>query len=129
MGNRHYPYFRKFLVGFNDSLAAERAVEVGMELASCLDAELFVLAVAYLPKPATTVEVHASFDDAHERYIAAMDGLVRHARENGIQITTKIVAGDPAQQILHRFALSKACGKFDFGHVLKHAYCPAMSVP
>lgn len=114
-----------------------------MELASCLDAELFVLAVAHLPKPATIVEVHASFDDARERYTAAMDKLVRRARENGIRITTEIAAGHPAQQILRHmetdgidmvflghhsgFALSTLVASTS-ERVLKHAHCPVVIV-
>ena len=59
MGARHNPYFRKLLVGFDGSPQAKRAVEVAMELAECVDAEVVVIAVALLPKPATMVEVHA----------------------------------------------------------------------
>ena len=100
MGDRRNPYFRKLLVGFDGSPSARRAVDVGINPAYCLDAELFVLAVAHLPKPATVAEVHASFDYARERYTAAMDSLVRRGRENGIQITTEVTAGHPTRQIL-----------------------------
>jgi nucleotide-binding universal stress UspA family protein len=144
MGGRRNPYFRKLLVGFDGSPQAERAVEVGLELASCLDAELLILAVAHLPKPATIVEVHATLDDARERYTVALNKLVHHAREDGLRITTEIAAGHPAEQIIHRaekddidvvllgrrkrFTLSKLVAGSISEKVLKHAHCPVMIV-
>jgi nucleotide-binding universal stress UspA family protein len=102
MGARHNPYFRKLLVGFDGSPQAKRAVDVAMELAECLDAEVVVLAVAWLPKPATMVEVHAIFDDAREHYTAAFEKLVSSAKDHGLDLKTEIVVGHPAEQIIHR---------------------------
>ena len=144
MGAGRNPYFRKLLVGFDGSPEAERAVEVGMELASCLNAELLVLSVAHLPKPATIVEVQASLDDARERYRAALEQLIHHAREDGLQVTGEIVAGHPAQQIIHRaetgsidmvllgrhsgFRLSKFLASSISEQVLKYTHCPVVIV-
>jgi hypothetical protein len=58
MGARHNPYFRR-LGWLDGSPQAQRAVAVAMQLSKCLDAEVVVFAVAWLPKPATMVEVRA----------------------------------------------------------------------
>ncbi len=102
MGARHNPYFRKLLVGFDASPQAERAVEVAMQLSQCLDAEIVLFAVAWLPKPATRVEVHAILDDAREHYTAAFEKLASSAKDHGLNMKTEIVVGDPAGQIIHR---------------------------
>jgi len=89
------PNFRKLFVGFDGSPQVKRAVEVAMELAECVDAEVVVIAVAQLPKPATMVEVHAVLDDAREHYTAAFEKLVRNAKEHGLDMTTEIVVAIP----------------------------------
>jgi nucleotide-binding universal stress UspA family protein len=102
MGARHNRYFRKLLVGFDASPQAEKAVEVAMQLSQCLDAEIVLFAVAWLPKPATRVEVHAILDDAREHYTAAFEKLASSAKDHGLNMKTEIVVGDPAGQIIHR---------------------------
>jgi nucleotide-binding universal stress UspA family protein len=144
MGARHNPYFRKLLVGFDGSAQAKKAVEVAMELAECLDAEVVVFAVARLPKPATMVEVHAILDDAREHYTSAFEKLVTSAKEHGLDMKTEIVVGHPAEQIIHR-AEAGGIDMVLLGHrrtsriaklvtgsiserVLKYAHCPVMIV-
>jgi nucleotide-binding universal stress UspA family protein len=73
-----------------------------MQLSKCLDAEVVVFAVAWLPKPATMVEVRAIWDDAWEHYMAAFEKLASTAKEHGLNLKTEIVVGDPAGQIIHR---------------------------
>jgi nucleotide-binding universal stress UspA family protein len=144
MGARHNPYFRKLLVGFDGSPQAKRAVDVAMELAGCLDAEVVVFAVAWLPKPATIVEVHAILDDARERYTAAFEKLVSSANDHGLDMKTEIVVGHPAEQIIHR-AEAGGVDMVLLGHrrtsrfaklvvgsvserVLKYVHCPVMII-
>lgn len=144
MGSRHNPYFRKLLVGFDGSPQAKRAVDVAMELAECRDAEVVVLAVAWLPKPATMVEVHAILDDAREHYTAAFEKLVSSAKEHGLDMKTEIVVGHPAEKIIHR-AKAGGIDMVLLGHrrtsrftklvagsiserVLKYVHCPVMIV-
>jgi len=138
------PNFRKLFVGFDGSPQVKRAVEVAMELAECVDAEVVVIAVAQLPKPATMVEVHAVLDDAREHYTAAFEKLVRNAKEHGLDMTTEIGVGHPAEQIIHR-AEAGGIDMVFLGHrrtsrfaklvvgsiserVLKYAHCPVMIV-
>ncbi len=144
MGARHNPYFRRLLVGFDGSPQAERAVEVAMQLSACLDAEVVVFAVAWLPKPATMVEVRAMLDEARERYTSAFERLVGSAKEHGLNMKTEIVVGDPAGQIIHRAEaggidmvllggrrrsrLTKLVRGSISENVLKHAHCPVMIV-
>lgn len=144
MGARQNPYFRKLLVGFDGSSQARRAVEVAMELAECLDAEVVVFAVARLPKPATMVEVHAVLDDAREHYTSAFEKLVTSAKEHGLDMKTEIVVGHPAEQIIHRaeaggidlvllghrrsWTLSKLVRGSLSERVMKYVHCPVMIV-
>jgi nucleotide-binding universal stress UspA family protein len=141
---RHNPYFRRLLVGFDGSLHAEKAADVAMELAECLDAEILLFAVARLPEPATIVEVDAVLDDAREHYTAALQKLTARAKEHDLNVKTEIAVGHPAEQIIRR----AEAGGFDLvllGHrgtsmfekivmgsiserVLKYAHCPVMIV-
>ena len=141
---RHNPYFRRLLVGFDGSPHAEKAAEVAMELAECLDAEVLLFTVARLPEPATIVEVDAVLDDAREHYTAAFQKLTARAKDHGLDMKTEIAVGHPAQQIIRR----AEAGGIDLvllGHrgtsmfeqvilgsiserVLKYAHCPVMIV-
>lgn len=141
---RHNPYFRKLLVGFDGSTHAEKAFEVALELAECLDAQILVLAVARLPEPATMVEVDAVLDDTREHYAKDFENLVEKAKQHDLTVTTEIAVGHPAEQIIRR----AESGGFDLvllGHrgtsifeklvmgsiserVLKYAHCPVMIV-
>jgi len=141
---RHNPYFRKLLVGFDGSTHAEKAADVAMELAECLDVEILLLAVARLPEPATIVEVDAMLDDAREHYATAFEALMEKAKQRHLGMTTDIAVGHPAEQIIRR----AEAGGFDLvllGHrgtsmfeklimgsiserVLKYAHCPVMIV-
>jgi len=144
MRRRHNPYFRKLLVGFDGSQPAERATEVAMELAECLDTEILLFAVARPPEPATLVELKAVLEGAREHYLEALEKIVRRASDRDLNVQTEIVVGHPAEQIIHRADL----GGFSLillGHrgksrlrtlitgstserVLKYAQCPVMIV-
>jgi nucleotide-binding universal stress UspA family protein len=144
MGARHNPYFRRLLVGFDGSTQAKKAVEVAMQLSECLDAEIVVFAVAWVPKPATRVEVHAILDDARERYTAAFEKFASSAKEHGLEMKTEIVVGHPAGQIIQRAEaggidmvllghrrtsrFTKLVRRSISEHVLKYAHCPVMIV-
>ncbi len=45
MGARYNYYFRKLLVGFDDSPQSKKAVDVAMDLAECMDAKLLAFSV------------------------------------------------------------------------------------
>jgi len=141
---RHNPYFRKLLVGFDGSTHAEKATDIAMELAECLDAQVLLFAVAHLPEPATIVEVDAVLDDAREHYDKAFERLLKKAEEHDLDVKTEIAVGHPAEQIIRR----AETGGFDLvllGHlgtsmfeklivgsiserVLRYAHCPVMIV-
>jgi len=40
-GKRHNPHFRKLLVGYDGSKESEKAVDVALSLAECVDASCF----------------------------------------------------------------------------------------
>jgi nucleotide-binding universal stress UspA family protein len=67
-GKRHNAHFRHMLVGYDGSPQSEKAVEVALSLADCIDSTVLVFAVARPPEPATSVELEAVLDDAREHY-------------------------------------------------------------
>jgi len=102
MGNRQNGRFHNILVGYDGSQEAEKAVEVGLAMASTLDSKIKVLAVAQPSEPPTAVELQAVVDDAREHYDNALRRIANSARENGIRIETAIAVGHPAEQIIRQ---------------------------
>src|ERR1035438_10363412 len=100
--NLEVPYFRKILVGYDGSPLAEKAVDVAIRFGLNEKSSIFVLAVARLPEPATSVEVEAVLDDAREHFEAGLKGVVERGLAHGVEIATDIVVGHPAEQIIHR---------------------------
>ena len=99
---RHNPYFRRILVGYDGSPKSEKAAQVALSLAECIDATVLVFAVARPPEPATSVELEAMLDDAREHYEAGFKKIVESAKQHDIAIETDIAVGHPAEQIIHR---------------------------
>jgi nucleotide-binding universal stress UspA family protein len=100
-------YFRRILVGYDGSSPSEKALEIGLSIASTLDSRLEVLAVVPQDEPATA-EPHASVDDARKGYEKVLRRIADAANGNGIEIDTDIVVGHPAEQIIHRAEQSRS---------------------
>jgi nucleotide-binding universal stress UspA family protein len=141
-GRRHNPHFHKILVGYGGSAHSEKAVDVAISLARCLDAKVLVFAVTRLPEPATSVELEAALDDAREHYEAAFRNILERAGDD-IDIETAIAAGHPAEQIVHKAEVEHAdlivLGRSRMSviekllgstseRVLRYSHCPVMVV-
>ena len=143
-GRRQNPHFRKIMVGYDSSAQADKAVDVALSLAESLDCTVLVFAVARPPEPATSVEMEAVLDDAREHYEEGFKRIVEKAKGHDLQITTDIVVGHPAEQIVHRAEQDKVdliilgrrgmsmFEKWLLGsvseRVLRYAHCPVMVV-
>jgi nucleotide-binding universal stress UspA family protein len=89
-------------VGYDGSTQAEKAAQVALSLAECLDATVLLFAVARPPEPATSVEVKAMLDDAREHYEEGFRKIVEAAKQHNVELATDIAVGHPAEQIIHR---------------------------
>ena len=141
---RANPHFRKILVGFDGSQHADKAVDVALSLAQSLDCTVLLVAVARPPEPATLVEVDAELDNAREHFQAAFTRVVERARGMEIEVATDVIAGHPAQQLVHR-AETDHCDLIVLGRrgtsrfekmlvgsvsekVMRYAHCPVLVV-
>jgi len=138
------PYFRKILVGYDGSALSEKAVDVAIRLGIYEKSSISVLAVARLPEPATSVEVEAVLDDARQYYEQGFNRLKERGKMFGVEISTDIVVGHPAEQLIHRAEMEKSdlivvgrrgtslFQKIMLGsvseRVLRYAHCPVLLV-
>ncbi len=143
-GRRHNAFFRKILVGYDGSQQSEKAIDVALSLAQCIDSHVLVFAVARPPEPLTSVEVDAVLDDAREHYEEGFKRVRERAQSHEIEVETAIAVGHPAEQIIHKAAVEHAdliilgrrgmslFEKWLLGsiseRVLRYAHCPVMVV-
>ena len=106
---------RKILVAYDGSKSAGRAFEFAMELAKPFNATVTVLAVARPSEPATMVESTAMLESAVEIYEKDFKKFREAAAETGIELETQVVAGHPAEQIVH-FAHEEKMDMIVMGH-------------
>jgi nucleotide-binding universal stress UspA family protein len=144
MGRRHNPFFRRILVGYDGSPQSEKAVDVAISLAQCIDASILVFAVARPPEPSTSVELEAVLEDAKEHYEEGFKKVTERAKQHEIEVETVMAIGHPAEQIIHRaetdhvdLIILGRRGKSLFAklllgsiseRVLRYAHCPVMVV-
>lgn len=143
-GRRHNPHFRKILVGYDGSAQSDKAVDVALSLAECVDSTVLVFAVARPPEPSTSVELEAVLDDAREHYEEGFKKIMNKARGRDLTVTTDMAVGHPGEQIIHR-AEKDAIDLIVLGRrgrsqiarmmlgsvserVLRYAHCPVMVV-
>ncbi len=103
--------FRKILLAYDGSEGANRALEVGIDLAKIHGAELWAVAVEEkLPRFSGTIdEVQEEKQFADEQYGKLLEAAKVKAKEAGIELKTLMRPGHPAQTIV---AVAKE-GKFD----------------
>lgn len=143
-GRRHNPHFRKILVGYDGSEQSNKAVDVALSLADCIDSTVLVFAVARPPEPSTSVELQAVLDDAREHFEDAFKKIMEKASGHDLNVTTAMAVGHPAQQIIHRAETDRIdlivlgrkgrsqIARMMLGsvseRVLRYAHCPVMVV-
>ena len=143
-GKRQNPHFRKLLVGYDGSPQSEKAVDIALSLAECLDATLLIFAVARPPEPATSVELEAVLDNAKEHFEEGFKKIVERARSRDLDVKTDMAVGHPAEQLIHRAEADgidliilgrrgrSMISRMMLGSVseraLRYAHCPVMVV-
>jgi nucleotide-binding universal stress UspA family protein len=143
-GKRHNPHFRRLLVGYDGSSESEKAVEMALSLAQCLDASILIFAVARPPEPSTSVELEAVLDDAKEHFEEGFRKIREKAKGHEIELQTATAVGHPAEQIIHRAEADgidliilgrrgrSMISRMMLGSVsertLRYAHCPVMVV-
>ena len=103
--------FRKILLAYDGSEGANRALEVGIDLAKLHGAELWAVAVEEkLPRFSGTIdEVQEAKEFANQHYGKLVVEARTKAGEAGVDLKTVLRPGHPAQTIV---AVAKE-GKFD----------------
>jgi nucleotide-binding universal stress UspA family protein len=100
---------KKILVAFDGSEQANRAFDFALEMSRhCTGAapEITVLSVAQPPEPIDIVEMDAIIESATQHYEDLFKGLRDKAKAENVEITTDIVVGHPADQII-KYATEK----------------------
>jgi nucleotide-binding universal stress UspA family protein len=100
--------FKSILVGYDGSAAAAHAFGSALELAERLGAALAVVSVAQLPEPPTMVETSAMLELAKSHFEKDFRKLRADAKSRGIELQTHILAGHPADQIIHHSVQTRA---------------------
>jgi len=132
------------LVGYDGSAQSDKAVDVALSLAECVDSTVLIFAVARPPEPSTSVELEAVLDDAREHYEEGFKKIMEKARGHELSVATAMAVGHPAEQIIHR-AETEGIDLIVLGRrgrskiarmmlgsvserVLRYAHCPVMVV-
>ena len=101
---------KKILVAFDGSDPSRHAFSYALHLVRrCVPCvpEIYVVAVAQLPEPADIVEIDAIIDTARGHYTTLFKELAAEAAAMDLAISTEVVVGHPADQII-RYAREHA---------------------
>jgi nucleotide-binding universal stress UspA family protein len=93
---------KKIMVGFDGSLASQKAFQYALATAKQNTASLRVVSVIQLPEPATMVETDAVLESARENFELLFKPLREEAKSAGVALETEVMVGHPAEQIVHR---------------------------
>jgi nucleotide-binding universal stress UspA family protein len=91
---------KRILVGYDGSRDADHAFDDALELAAVCGAAVWVVSAATVPEPPTEVETRAALDEATRHFEEIDEGLQRRAAERGVRLSTRVLVGHPAEQIL-----------------------------
>lgn len=92
----------KILAAYDGSEPAGKAYRFALDLAKRYGADLLVLAVARPPEPPEDVETEATLENAEAHYKELFDTLKAEGANEGLNPRFDMVAGHPANQIVHR---------------------------
>lgn len=99
---------QRILVGYDESGLSKRAFAHALELAHRFGAELLVVSVVRIPESGLLAEVEGVIDTAEEHFKEAFVGMQQRAREVDVKMQSEVVAGHPAEQIVHLAELKHA---------------------
>jgi nucleotide-binding universal stress UspA family protein len=109
--------FTRILIGLDGSEAAQRALELALELTVLCGAELLVISVEEkLPAYAATVgEVQEEECYEHRYFRQLQHEARRQAEARGVPVQLEVIPGHPAQ-VLARIAAERGCDLVVLGH-------------
>ena len=102
---------KKVVVAFDGSPSAYKAFDFALEMSTRYQGggyEIFVISVVQPPEPADIVEMDAIIDAGKEHYETLFAELRDKAKGCPAPITTEVLIGHPADQIVH-YAAEKEC--------------------
>lgn len=131
---------QRILVGYDESGPSKRAFEHALELAKRFGAELLVVSVVRIPESGLLAEVEGVIDSAEEHFKEELTRMRERALEMGVKLASEVVAGHPAEQLVHLAELRHAdlivigsrgrskVSRWMLGsvseRVLRYAHCP-----
>jgi nucleotide-binding universal stress UspA family protein len=94
--------FKKILIGYDGSAGADRALEVGINLAQTHQAELWAVAMADTPPrfSATVDEVEEQIESSQRYFGGALAKAKEVAAKAGVDLKVNLFIGHPAQTIV-----------------------------
>jgi nucleotide-binding universal stress UspA family protein len=92
----------RILCAYDQSAGADKAFDFALKLTKRFDGELHVLAVFEPAEASRGVKAEALLETAQGQYSASIERLRERAVEVGVQVTTEVSVGYPAQQILKK---------------------------
>jgi nucleotide-binding universal stress UspA family protein len=140
--NRRNCQFHRILIGYDGSEKAERALEMALAVASASDAKVDILSVVRPPEPLNQAQAQETIDTGRKHFERALRRISEAARSNGIQVSSSIAVGHPAEKILECaqkigadlvIVGQRGASKFDgislgsvSERVLAYAHCPVL---
>ncbi|MFZ5765587.1 MAG: universal stress protein [Thermodesulfobacteriota bacterium] len=100
--------WKKVLIAFDGSPGAHKAFDLALAMCPESRPEIFLVAVVQPPEQAEIVEMEAVIDAARANFVKLFAELVDKAEKNSGPMTTDILIGHPADQIVH-YAAEKQC--------------------
>jgi nucleotide-binding universal stress UspA family protein len=100
---------KKILVAFDGSDNSRKAFGVALDFAARFKASLTVVTVAELPEPATVpTEIDALMHHAKAHYELEFKRLREAAESQGVEFSSQLAVGHPAEQIVNLAEQQKA---------------------
>ena len=100
--------WKKVVIAFDGSPSAYKAFDLALEMCPEASPEIFVVSVVQPPEQAEIVEMDAVIDAASEHFAKLFPDLRDKALKSSARITTEVLIGHPADQIVH-YAAEKQC--------------------
>lgn len=92
---------KKILVAYDGSEESHSAFLFGLDLAKKFEAKLEILSIVRVLEPPEDVETRDNLEKGKEIYEKFFIELRKEAKEKGINITTEVALGHPAEQIVY----------------------------
>jgi nucleotide-binding universal stress UspA family protein len=90
----------RVLCAYDQSAGAEKAFDFALQLTKRFEGELHVVAVFEPAEASRGVKAEALVETANSQFTAAFERLREKAAEMGLEASTSVSVGSPAQQIL-----------------------------